>query len=97
MQDDARWLERYQQLWAQHRDRQLSTRELVQSVLSAREHWEQDLTQVSGLVDRSRWIWMPFCLRACAPRLNRFANAFTRLRPGLNKPYLVTTYYVLCL
>ena len=52
VQDDARWLERYQQLWAQHRDRQLSTRELVQSVLSAREHWERDLTQVSGLVDQ---------------------------------------------
>ena len=52
VQDDARWLDRYQQLWAQHRDRQLSTRELVQSVLSARDHWEQDLTQVSGLVDQ---------------------------------------------
>ena len=27
-------------------------RELVQSLLSARDHWEQDLTQVSGLVDQ---------------------------------------------
>ena len=52
VQDDAFWLERYQQLWAQHRDQQLSTRELVQSVLSLSEHWEQDLTQVSGLVDQ---------------------------------------------
>jgi tagaturonate reductase len=52
VQDDAFWLERYQQLWAQHRDQQLSTRELVQSVLSVSEHWEQDLTQVSGLVDQ---------------------------------------------
>ena len=52
MQDDAFWLERYQQLWAQHRDQQLSTRELVQSVLSVSEHWEQDLTQFSGLVDQ---------------------------------------------
>lgn len=52
VQDDASWLERYQQLWAQHRDRQLSTRELVHSVLSVSEHWEQDLTQVSGLVDQ---------------------------------------------
>ncbi|MEX7609802.1 tagaturonate reductase, partial [Enterobacter asburiae] len=52
VQDDAFWLERYQQLWAQYRDRQLSTRELVQSVLSVSEHWEQDLTQVSGLVDQ---------------------------------------------
>ncbi len=52
VQDDAAWLARFQQLWAQHRDRQLSTRALVQSVLSVREHWEQDLTQVSGLVDQ---------------------------------------------
>ncbi len=52
VQDDAFWLERYQQLWAQHRDQQLSTRELVQSVLSVSEHWEQDLTQFSGLVDQ---------------------------------------------
>lgn len=52
VQDDASWLERYQQLWAQHRDRQLSTRELVHSVLSVSEHWEQDLTRVSGLVDQ---------------------------------------------
>ncbi|MGX5022045.1 tagaturonate reductase [Enterobacter sp. UPMP2060] len=52
VQDDAFWLERYQLLWAQHRDQQLSTRELVQSVLSVSEHWEQDLTQVTGLVDQ---------------------------------------------
>ncbi|UUR70454.1 tagaturonate reductase [Enterobacter asburiae] len=52
VQDDAFWLQRYQQLWAQHRDLQLSTRDLVQSVLSVSEHWEQDLTQVAGLVDQ---------------------------------------------
>lgn len=52
VQDDAHWLERYQQLWAQHHDKQLSTRELVQAVLSVSEHWEQDLTQVRGLVDQ---------------------------------------------
>jgi tagaturonate reductase len=52
VQDDAHWLERYQQLWTQHRDKQISTRELVKSVLSVSEHWEQDLTQVSGLVDQ---------------------------------------------
>lgn len=52
VQDDAFWLERYQQLWAQYRDQQLSTRDLVQSVLSVSEHWEQDLTQVAGLVDQ---------------------------------------------
>lgn len=52
MQDDAFWLEHYQQLWARHRDQQLSTHDLVQSVLSVREHWEQDLTQVNALVDQ---------------------------------------------
>lgn len=52
VQDDAHWLARYQQLWAQHHDKQIGTRSLVQAVLSLSEHWEQDLTQVSGLVDQ---------------------------------------------
>ena len=52
VQDDARWLERYQQLWAQHHDKQIGTRELVQAVLSVSEHWGQDLTLVRGLVDQ---------------------------------------------
>ncbi|MCU6308612.1 tagaturonate reductase, partial [Enterobacter quasiroggenkampii] len=50
VQDDAHWLARYQQLWAQHYDKQITTRELVASVLSVTEHWEQDLTHVEGLV-----------------------------------------------
>ncbi|MDU4274407.1 MAG: tagaturonate reductase, partial [Enterobacter asburiae] len=49
---DAHWIERFQQLWSQHRDRQISTSELVKAVLSVSDHWEQDLTQVSGLVDQ---------------------------------------------
>ena len=52
VQDDAHWLVRYQQLWAQHHDKQIGTRDLVQAVLSLSEHWEQDLTQVRGLVDQ---------------------------------------------
>ena len=52
VQDDAHWLERYQQLWTQHHDKQVTTRELVSSVLSVSEHWEQDLTLVNGLVDQ---------------------------------------------
>ena len=51
VQDDAHWLERYQQLWTQHHDKQISTSELVRSVLSVSEHWEHDLTQVNGLVE----------------------------------------------
>ncbi|MHA0872423.1 tagaturonate reductase [Enterobacter pasteurii] len=52
VQDDAHWLERYQQLWTQYHDKQLNIRQLVSAVLSVREHWEQDLTQVSGLVEQ---------------------------------------------
>ncbi|MEW5190942.1 tagaturonate reductase, partial [Citrobacter freundii] len=39
-------------LWSQHRDRQISTEVLVRTVLAVKEHWEQDLTQVSGLVEQ---------------------------------------------
>lgn len=50
VQDDAYWITRFQQLWSQHGDRQLSTQQLVNAVLAAEEHWEQDLTNVPGLV-----------------------------------------------
>jgi len=52
VQDDAEWLTRYQTLWARHRDRQMSTRELVTAVLSVEAHWEQDLSQIPGLVEQ---------------------------------------------
>lgn len=52
VQDDAHWLARFQQLWTQHHDRQITTRQLVKSVLSVSEHWEQNLTQVNGLVEQ---------------------------------------------
>ncbi|MBZ7469279.1 tagaturonate reductase [Klebsiella grimontii] len=52
VQDDAEWIESYQALWAQHRDRQISTRELVNAVLCVESHWEQDLTKVSGLAEQ---------------------------------------------
>lgn len=52
VQDDAHWLTRYQQLWAQHHDKQIDTRSLVEAVLSESNHWEQDLTQVKGLVEQ---------------------------------------------
>ncbi|EOV8480455.1 tagaturonate reductase [Klebsiella aerogenes] len=49
VQDDAEWIERFQSLWAQHRDGQLAMRDLVTSVLSVETHWQQDLTKVPGL------------------------------------------------
>lgn len=52
VQDDAHWLTRYQQLWAQHHDKQIDTRSLVEAVLSESNHWEQDLMQVKGLVEQ---------------------------------------------
>ncbi|MGG5837142.1 tagaturonate reductase [Huaxiibacter chinensis] len=52
VQDDAHWLERYQQLWTQHHDKQISTSELVKAVLSVSDHWEQDLSNVNGLVEQ---------------------------------------------
>ena len=52
VQDDAEWMTRFQTLWAQHRDAQIGTRELVKAVLSVTSHWEQDLTQINGLVEQ---------------------------------------------
>ncbi|ADO48537.1 tagaturonate reductase [[Enterobacter] lignolyticus] len=50
VQDDADWIERYQQLWSLHRDKQINTVTLVEAVLCVQAHWEQDLTLVNGLV-----------------------------------------------
>ncbi|CNK89346.1 Altronate oxidoreductase [Yersinia aldovae ATCC 35236] len=49
LQDDAHWLERYSTLWngVKHGDSTLA--ELVNSVLSDRDHWGQDLTAVPQL------------------------------------------------
>ncbi|MDT0637622.1 tagaturonate reductase [Citrobacter werkmanii] len=52
VQDDAHWMTRFQQLWSQHHDSQISTEDLVKAVLAVTEHWEQDLTEVSGLVEQ---------------------------------------------
>ena len=37
---------------SQHRDRVIGTQELVAIVLAEKDHWEQDLTQVPGLVEQ---------------------------------------------
>ncbi|WP_435948202.1 tagaturonate reductase [Dryocola sp. BD586] len=52
LQDDERWLVLYQQLWADLRDQQINMQQLAHRVLSDSSHWELDLTQVPGLVDR---------------------------------------------
>ncbi|MBJ9161387.1 tagaturonate reductase [Citrobacter farmeri] len=52
VQDDAHWMTRFQQLWSQHGDRQITTQQLVSDVLAVEAHWEQDLTKVAGLVEQ---------------------------------------------
>ncbi|NKI72970.1 tagaturonate reductase [Dickeya sp. CFBP 2040] len=49
LQDDARWLERYEVLWSGVRAGTTSLAQVVNAVLGDEEHWEQDLTQVPGL------------------------------------------------
>ena len=81
MQDDAHWLERYQQLWTQHHDKQVTTRELVSSVLSVSEHWEQDLTLVNGLADQV--VDLDAILsKGMRDAVNRSANHNARRWPG---------------
>lgn len=52
LQDDAHWLERYNTLWHGVNDRTTSLHALVTTVLGDADHWEQDLTQVPGLVEQ---------------------------------------------
>lgn len=50
LQDDARWLDRYQHDWRALQDDQLSPQQLVRNVLSDTQHWGEDLTLQPGLV-----------------------------------------------
>ena len=51
LQDDERWLTRYQQLWTQQQQG-MSLDILVKDVLADIEHWGEDLRDVPGLVEQ---------------------------------------------
>ncbi|PVX39711.1 tagaturonate reductase [Pasteurella langaaensis DSM 22999] len=51
LQDDEIWLVNFKTWWQQVASGELSLRQLVHNVLKQEAHWEQDLTQVSQLVD----------------------------------------------
>ncbi|MFM2484766.1 tagaturonate reductase [Celerinatantimonas yamalensis] len=50
LSDDEKWLTLFADLWGQVSAGSLSLSQLVDAVLKDAEHWEQDLTQVPGLV-----------------------------------------------
>ena len=52
LQDDAFWLALFSDAWQKVAQQDMSLTELVQLVLQQSAHWEQDLTQVTGLVER---------------------------------------------
>ncbi|XNM59116.1 hypothetical protein ACLK1S_09530 [Escherichia coli] len=97
VQDDAHWLERYQQLWSQHRDRVIGTQELVAIVLAEKDHWEQDLTQVLVWSSRLLMTSMRFLKKGCAKLYVRCANNTVLLNPvstGFLFHYI--SYNILC-
>lgn len=51
LQDDQKWLQFYQQGWADVDAGRLSIHELVKKILGDADHWGQDLTQVPGLTE----------------------------------------------
>ncbi|MBP2168385.1 tagaturonate reductase [Erwinia toletana] len=50
LQDDAHWLERFATLWPQLDRGEITPQQLVETVLADKTHWQQDLTQLPGLV-----------------------------------------------
>ncbi|WP_312239455.1 tagaturonate reductase [Pantoea sp.] len=50
LQDDARWLRRYSELWQAVAAHRQTPEQLVRAVLSDASHWGEDLTERSGLV-----------------------------------------------
>ncbi|MDN4501102.1 tagaturonate reductase [Alteromonadaceae bacterium BrNp21-10] len=47
--DGEKWLNLFAQLWSDYQAGAITVQELVQSVLAAQWHWQQDLSLVSGL------------------------------------------------
>lgn len=86
VQDDAHWLERYQQLWSQYRDRVIGTQELVAIVLAEKDHWEQDLTQVPGLVEQVANDLDAILEKGCAKLYARCANTLNPVSTGFLIP-----------
>ncbi|MCU5771804.1 tagaturonate reductase [Erwiniaceae bacterium BAC15a-03b] len=50
LQDDAHWLQRFATLWPQLDRGEITPQQLVECVLADKTHWQQDLTQLPGLV-----------------------------------------------
>ena len=91
VQDDADWLTRYQTLWARHRDGQICTRELVSAVLSVESHWEQDLSQIPGLVDQVAADLDAILTAGCATPSGRSADSGVS-SPGCGRVYWHSNY-----
>lgn len=49
LSDGEKWLSSFAELWQSYDDQTLSVTDLVQQVLSAEWHWQQDLSQVADL------------------------------------------------
>lgn len=50
LQDDEQWLARFATLWPQLERGEITPQHLVETVLADKDHWQQDLTQLPGLV-----------------------------------------------
>lgn len=61
LQDDEKWLNFYQQSWADVDAGRLSINDLVKRVLSDADHWGQDLTQVPGLTELTGSLLSSIC------------------------------------
>lgn len=52
LSDSEQWLTLFNELWTQHNNHEISTQHIVEKALAADWHWEQDLTQISGLTEQ---------------------------------------------
>lgn len=83
VQDDAHWLERYQQLWSQHRDRVIGTRGTGSDCVGRKRPLGAG-PDASALVWSSRWLmtWMRFSKKGCAKLYVRCANTLNPVSTG---------------
>ena len=49
LSDSQEWIDRFASLWQKHEAGEIDTTTLVKTVLSQKNHWERDLTEIPGL------------------------------------------------
>lgn len=73
--DSNEWMREFEQLWQQYTDNQITLEQLVANVLSAKWHWQSDLTQIPTLISKVTHMLEEFLQLGVRDVLGKFLEA----------------------